>query len=138
MSARDILHDIAKNALITDGWTITHDPFLIPFGRRKLYADLGAERILAAEQGRQKIVVEIKSFVSPSRITELQKALGQYLIYRVMLAERYPDYELFIAMDEEAFNDLFQDADGQILLEESAIKVFTIDLESGAIKQWIK
>ena len=55
-----------------------------------------------------------------------------------MLAERYPDYELFIAMDEEAFNYLFQDADGQILLEESAIKVFTIDLESGAIKQWIK
>jgi hypothetical protein len=26
MPARDIYHNAAKNALIKDGWTITHDP----------------------------------------------------------------------------------------------------------------
>ena len=138
MPARDILHDIVKDALISDGWTITHDPFLIPFGRRKLYADLGAERIIAAEQGEQKIVIEIKSFIGLSRITELQKALGQYILYNIMLSERYPDYELFIAMDEEAFNDLFQDADGRILLQKSQLRLFTVDLSLGVITQWIR
>nr|WP_286392563.1 element excision factor XisH family protein [Pseudanabaena mucicola] len=27
MSARDLFHDIVKNALQKDGWTITHDPY---------------------------------------------------------------------------------------------------------------
>ncbi|MBA4182514.1 MAG: fatty-acid synthase, partial [Acidobacteria bacterium] len=26
MPAKDIYHDTVKNALIKDGWTITHDP----------------------------------------------------------------------------------------------------------------
>jgi hypothetical protein len=48
MPARDILHDIVKEALIKDGWVITHDPFLVAFGIRKVYVDLDAERLLAA------------------------------------------------------------------------------------------
>ena len=34
MPARDYLHNIVKNALIKDGWIITHDPFTIVFGTR--------------------------------------------------------------------------------------------------------
>jgi hypothetical protein len=41
-----------------------------------LYADLGAEKIFAAEKYERKIVVEIKVFNSPSLITELEKAAG--------------------------------------------------------------
>jgi hypothetical protein len=43
MPARDEIHDAVKNALIKDGWTITHDPYPLPFDDRDVYADLGAE-----------------------------------------------------------------------------------------------
>src|SRR4051812_36633724 len=107
MPARDILHDIVKEALIKDGWSITHDPFVIPFGRRKVYADLGAERILAAERSGQKIVVEIKSFVGLSIIADFQQALGQYTMYKILLEERHPEYIVYVAIDDEVFSELF-------------------------------
>lgn len=50
MAKRDIYHDAVKQALIRDGWTITHDPFVLPFGAHNLFIDLGAERVLAAEK----------------------------------------------------------------------------------------
>jgi hypothetical protein len=75
---KDLIHDAVKNALIKDDWTITHDPYPIQYEEVKLSADLGAERTLAAERGNEKIVIEIKSFVSRSPIQDLKLALGQY------------------------------------------------------------
>ncbi len=46
MPARDIYHEPAKNAMIKDGWTITHEPFRVRLARGKnLFVDLGAERL---------------------------------------------------------------------------------------------
>ena len=62
MPARDIYHETVKNALVKDGWTITHDPLRLRLRRGKnLFVDLGAERLLAAERGTEKIAVEIKT-----------------------------------------------------------------------------
>ena len=36
MPARDLFHDAVRNALIKDGWTITHDPFRLSWGGRDL------------------------------------------------------------------------------------------------------
>ena len=63
MPARDIYHETVKNALIKDGWTITHDPLVLRWGTTDVYVGLGAEQLLAAEKRGQKIAVEIKSFV---------------------------------------------------------------------------
>ena len=63
MPAKDIYHDAAKNALIKDGWTITNDPYVVSIGKKDLLVDLGAEKLLSAEKGNQKIAVEIKSFL---------------------------------------------------------------------------
>ena len=49
MPARDIYHDAVKRALVKDGWSITHDPMRLPWGRKDLYVDLGAEKLLAAD-----------------------------------------------------------------------------------------
>jgi len=48
MPAKDIYHDTVKNALIRDGWTITHDPLRLSIDDKNLFIDLGAERIIAA------------------------------------------------------------------------------------------
>ncbi len=42
MPAKDIYHDRLKNALIKDGWIITHDPLRLKWGVKDMYVDLGA------------------------------------------------------------------------------------------------
>ena len=81
MPAKDIYHDAVRNALIKEGWEITHDPLVLKWGLKDLFVDLGAERLLAARKENQQIAVEIKSFTGPSDILELEKALGQYVVY---------------------------------------------------------
>ena len=60
MPKLDIIHNAVKNALINDGWAITDDPYIIQYRRTTLYADLGAERPIAAERDNQKLVVKLK------------------------------------------------------------------------------
>ena len=66
--AKDVFHDAVKKALQKEGWTVTHDPYSIniPEFRPKQDIDLGAEKMLGAEKGLEKIAVEIKSFIQPS------------------------------------------------------------------------
>jgi hypothetical protein len=87
MPARNIYHDAVIQALQADGWTITHDPFMIPFGDRRLFIDVGAERVtIGAERGGEHIAVEIASFVADSPMRDLQEAVGQFVVYRALLA----------------------------------------------------
>jgi hypothetical protein len=72
MPAADVYHNVVKNALIKDGWTITHDPYTLTFGQRNVFVDLGAERLVAAEKGQEKIAVEIKSFLGTSDVRDLE------------------------------------------------------------------
>jgi len=79
--AKDIYHSTVKIALEKDGWTITDDPLTLKFGRRSAFVDLGAEKLFAAEKADKRIAVEVKSFISPSPVKDLEQALGQYIMY---------------------------------------------------------
>lgn len=81
MPARDRYHHQVKTALQRDGWTITHDPLKLKWGAKDMYVDLGAEQLLAAEKDTCKIAVEVKSFLGPSEIADLEQALGQFVLY---------------------------------------------------------
>ena len=85
MSAKDKFHETVKTALQKDRWIVTHDPYPLQAGSFNLAINLGAEKIIAAEQERRKIAVEIKSFRSPSRIADFYSALGQFISYRSAL-----------------------------------------------------
>ena len=82
MHARDHDHHVVVNALVADGWAITNDPLSLSFGGRDLYVDLGAEDVTvgAVREGCQ-IAVEIKSFLSTSVLSDLERALGQHSLY---------------------------------------------------------
>ena len=58
--AKDKYHKLVKKALQNLGWIVTNDPLYIPTLKRKLEIDLGAERVIGAEKGDNKIAVEIK------------------------------------------------------------------------------
>lgn len=75
MSALDQHHQAVHDALVNDGWIITHDPLTLRVGGRKLFVDLGAERLLAAEKGTRKIAVEIRPF-GASRLWKTYRTLS--------------------------------------------------------------
>ena len=97
--ARDLYHALVRQALERDGWRITHDPLALKYGEQtNLYVDLGADSPLAAEKEGHQIAVEIKSFLSPSPMSELEKALGQFSFYRFLIARQYPGRILYLAL----------------------------------------
>ena len=57
--AKDLYHDLVKEALIQQGWTITNEPYNLFFGEKRVMADLGAEKWIIAEKQLQKILVEV-------------------------------------------------------------------------------
>jgi hypothetical protein len=137
MPAKDIFHDCCKVALIKDGWNISHDPYNLKVGKKDLFIDLGAEKLLAADKGTEKIVVEIKSFVSPSEIRDLEVALGQYVLYQNVLMRIEPERTLYLAVRESSYVKLFEQEVGQILLENQVLKLLTFNPETEEITRWI-
>lgn len=137
MSKLDVYHETVKNALIKDGWTITHDPFPLPIGRKRLYIDLGAESLISAEKGTQRIAVEIKSFIGPSDVRDLEVALGQYILYHKILSRTEPERILYLAIPQTAFMTTFQLEIGAMLIEDETLRILVFDVEKEEILQWI-
>lgn len=137
MPARDMYHDAVKNALIKDGWTITDDPLHLKWGQKDMYVDLGAKRLLAAEQGNQKIAVEIKSFVSPSEMEDLKNAIGGFVMYRSVIRQIEPERILYLAVRDSVFTALFEEPIGKLLIESENIYLLVFNSDSERIMQWI-
>ncbi len=137
MPARDLYHDAVKSALIKDGWLIIADPYRIRYKDLSLYADLAAERPIAAERYGQKIVVEIKSFVGRSLMTDFHLAIGQYKVYEVLLTEIAPEYTLYLAIDDITHDNFFRREGVDFLVKSSQIKFFVVDIDAEEIVQWI-
>jgi len=137
MPRYDFYHNTVKNALLKDGWIITDDPFVIEFKGLRLYADLGAEKLLAAEKIGQKVVIEIKVFNSISLITELEKAVGQYGIYRTFLKRINPERQIYLAIAEDVYQDFFQRPAIQEIIRDQEINLIVFEPNSEEILQWI-
>ncbi|MGA0199403.1 MAG: element excision factor XisH family protein, partial [Prochlorotrichaceae cyanobacterium] len=50
--------------------------------------DLGAEQLIGAEREGYRIAVEIKSFLTPSPIHDLEQALVQFVLYSKILKKK--------------------------------------------------
>ena len=138
MPARDIYHNTVRNALLKDGWTITHDPYRIKLTRGKnLFVDLGAERLIAAEKGIERIAIEVKSFRSESEMKDLEDAVGQFVVYEHLLTRYDPGRKLYLAVPDEVRQSVFEEEAGTVLIEDSVIRLFTFSPTQEAIVTWI-
>ena len=136
MPARDHDHEQVRRALLSDGWTITHDPLRLRWGNRDMYVDLGAERMLAAEKAERRIAVEIKSFSGPSLVDDLEKAIGQYALYRDVMDETEANRELYVAVREAVYADFFQEPIGRLALDKGRLKLLVFDPTTEVIRRW--
>ncbi|WP_017297354.1 element excision factor XisH family protein [Nodosilinea nodulosa] len=136
MPAREIYHDAVCTALKKDGWIVTDDPLVLTIGLRSVFVDVGAEKLIAAERGPDKIAVEVKSFLSPSPISDLEMAWGQYFLYARALQKQEPDRALYLAVNETVFQTLFTEEAGQLLLAGPGFRLLVFDSNAEEILQW--
>ena len=137
MPQLDLYHDQVKRALLKDGWVITDDPFRIEYKGARLYADLAAEKPIAAQKDEQKIVVEIKVFITPSPMTELERAVGQYAIYRLLLIGLVWSVN-YSWQSRRIYQDFFLKPAVQDIVTDHRICLLVFDPESEEVVQWIR
>ena len=135
--ARDLFHNIVRAALEKDGWTMTDDPLTIRCGGVDIQIDLGLEKLLAAEKGTQKIAVEIKNFVSASKISEFHTALGQFINYRTALRLEEPERILYLAVPLATYSSFFDLPFTKTVMQENQLKMIIYDVETEKIVKWI-
>jgi hypothetical protein len=136
MARLELIHHTVKDALIKDGWIITADPYIIQYADVKLFADLAADKIIAAERAEQKIVVEVKSFAQASQIHELQAALGQYEIYRGFIEVIEPERKIYLAISEDVFEQFFSRSAIQFIIKRFQVSLLVVDLDKEEIVKW--
>lgn len=132
MAAKDIYHEAVKNALIKDSWEIISDPYKIKYKDAQLFADLSAEKPIAAEQNGRKIVVEIKSF-SPSLMRDFELALGQYILYRNLINLTEPEYQIYLAIKDSIYENFFKRDSIQTVTKLNQVLLLVVDMEKEKI-----
>ncbi len=137
MPAKNLYHDAVVEALIADGWTITDDPLTVLYGGRRLYVDLGVERVsIGAARGEEKIALEVQSFLSPSGVSDLHQAVGQYVVYRTLLEELQTGRPLFLAVTDDVYERLFAESVGQLVVRRNSIRLMVFDPLLRKVIQW--
>ncbi|MBW4642100.1 MAG: XisH family protein [Goleter apudmare HA4340-LM2] len=135
--AKDRFHNVVRTALEKDGWIITSDPYEINVDDVDFEIDLAAEQLLAAELEGQKIAVEVKSFISPSNVSEFHTALGQFLNYRDALEKIEPERQLFLAVRVPIYETFFQRKFIASAVERYQLRLVIYDVQQELIHQWL-
>ncbi len=137
--ARDVFHDLVKEALIKEGWKVTHDPLtLLKREKGGLVTDLGAEKVIVAEKGLTKIAVEVKSFLNPSLVNDFSKAFGHYMTYLDVLEMTQSDRIMYLAMPYSVYYFLSKMDYFNYIVQKHKIKFITFSPTEKKIKSWIE
>jgi len=135
--AKDRFHDVVRTALEKEGWKITADPYEINLDDVDFEIDLAAEQLLAAEREERKIAVEVKSFISPSNVSEFHTALGQFLNYRDALDKIEPERLLYLAVRVPIYESFFQRRFIASAVERYQLRLVTYDVQQEVIYRWL-
>lgn len=149
MPPRDAIHEIVKQVVIKDGWIITEadDPYVISYGQRFLFVDLGASKfssnniqgsLFGASKNNSRIAVEIKDFKAKSLIKDLEQAIGQYVLYRLILDKIDPERQVYLAITDTLYEDFFSEPIGELVINELPLKMIIVNLERVEITKWIR
>ncbi|MEZ4681424.1 MAG: element excision factor XisH family protein [Caldilineaceae bacterium] len=137
MSRRDKFYQVVCDALEAEGWIITHKEYVFD-ADPQLETDLGAERLIVAERRLEKIAVEIKSFLLESQAAELEKAVGQYGLYRKLLEIQEPERKLYLAVPVHAYEGIFARQVDQLAVEIFELELLVYDIAQEEPLLWIK
>lgn len=117
---------------------MTDEPLYLGLEGDDMEIDIGAEKIIVAEKGLEKIAVEVKSFIQPSLLYTFHQALGQYLNYLIALKEAPEKRELYLAISIEVFRKFKRYNTINKSIKNYNVNLLIFDLTTQNIIQWIK
>ena len=136
MARKDFYHNTVRNALLKDGWTITHEPINLSFLNTRLEIDLGAER-LEVVRGTVKIAVEVKNFREESTpVNEFHKSIGQVLNYMDILSRKEPSRTVYLAVSKQAYATVFSNPLVKNFVSRLSIKLVVFNTITETITKW--
>jgi len=135
--AKDIIHYSCREALEKEGWIITDDPFALKTGGFRMEIDLAAEQVFEAEKESEKILIEVKSFISKSKLNDFYEAKGQYDMYKRGLKREGIERKLYLAIEEDVYYSFFQKTLIAETIREEKIYLIVFNSISKTIIEWI-
>ncbi|MGD1902749.1 MAG: element excision factor XisH family protein [Geitlerinemataceae cyanobacterium] len=135
MPRRDLYHDTVRNALIKDGWTIARDPFMLGDPTFRVYADLCVAKTVDTDE-QITLTIEVKVFGAASHVTELEKAVGQYALYRSILKHEDSPIQTYLAIPTKIYQTFFQHYIVQNLIQDEQIRLLIFNPDTETIEQW--
>ena len=112
-----------------------------------LFVDLGMEEVgvadeiagnfIGAERDRIRIAVEIKELRGQSVIVELEQAIGQYVLYRLLLNRVEPERSVYLVIPDQAYRELFIEPIGELVISDLPLQLLVVDVEKAEVKRWI-
>jgi XisH protein len=106
-------------------------------GRRRLLADLGAEKKIELPSAMQKVVIEIKVLGGDSLVNDLHRAIGQYQNYRSLLRHLKSERKLYRAIPRSVYEKEFGDEMVQAIISDQQVLLLIFDPKKEEIVQWI-
>lgn len=92
--------------------------------------------VITAEQGNQKIAVEVKSFVGASPVADLRDAIGQYVMYRSVLRRIEPERIPYLAIDAVTAQEIFTEPLARYLVADEQVYLVVVDIITERIVAW--
>ena len=69
---------------------------------------------------------------------DLQEAVGQYDVYRVLLAQTDPERALYLAVPRRVYEGLLTERFGQLIVTQLRLRLLVFDVQPGRVLQWIE
>jgi len=136
--ARKRHHLQVREALVKDGWTITHDPLPLQWGTRDCAHDLGRWPLLGAEKASRTVAVELSSLAGDPDLEAIYWAVGRFIIFATVLAQVEPERELYLAVNDQIYLDGFQEPIIQLLLRNARLRLLVFDPPTQTIREWVR
>jgi hypothetical protein len=70
-------------------------------------------------------------------VDDLQDAIGQYDMYRELLADSEPDRTLYLAVPKSAYTGIFSEELGQLMVERLRLRLIVFEVKTERIIKWI-
>jgi hypothetical protein len=125
-------NSVSKSWERIESWIRRNDP-----AKRIVLPRGASEAPLAAEKEGRRIAVEIQSFLGHSPVRSLEEAVGQYEIYRLLLAATDPGRGLYMAVSSGTYQGILAEQFGQFVVSGLNLRIVVFDEKQERIVQWI-